>query len=62
VDVYVLKHDEGSLTVYNELVFVSTISGKFYAVSKQTGKTLWSLEEGMKLFHVFPGHFYPITV
>ncbi|XP_060605820.1 serine/threonine-protein kinase/endoribonuclease IRE1-like [Ruditapes philippinarum] len=39
------EHDEGSLTVYNELVFVSTISGKFYAVSKQTGKTLWSLEE-----------------
>ncbi|XP_052262641.1 serine/threonine-protein kinase/endoribonuclease IRE1-like [Dreissena polymorpha] len=33
------------LTVNDQLLFVSTISGKFYAISKQTGKTIWMLNE-----------------
>ncbi|XP_045214288.2 serine/threonine-protein kinase/endoribonuclease IRE1-like [Mercenaria mercenaria] len=39
------EHGAGSLTVHNEVLFISTINGKFHAVSKQTGKTLWSLDE-----------------
>jgi len=35
------------LTVHDQLMFVSTLSGTFYAVSKQTGKTLWTLNEGL---------------
>ncbi|KAL4240931.1 Serine/threonine-protein kinase/endoribonuclease IRE1 [Mactra antiquata] len=40
------KEDTGSLAaVHDQMLFVSTIKGKFYAVSKKTGKTLWSLDE-----------------
>ena len=35
------------MTVHDQLMFVSTLSGTFYAVSKQTGKTLWTLNEGL---------------
>ncbi|XP_046337204.2 serine/threonine-protein kinase/endoribonuclease IRE1-like [Haliotis rufescens] len=33
------------LTVQDSIIFVSTLSGTFYAVSKNTGNTLWSLQE-----------------
>lgn len=44
---FVVFQDTASLTaVHEQLIFVSTISGKFYAVSKKTGQTLWTLDEG----------------
>ncbi|XP_041362995.1 serine/threonine-protein kinase/endoribonuclease IRE1-like [Gigantopelta aegis] len=39
------KHQENPLTVQDPIIFVSTLSGSFYAVSKSSGKTLWHLQE-----------------
>ncbi|XP_062617880.1 serine/threonine-protein kinase/endoribonuclease IRE1-like [Saccostrea cucullata] len=35
----------GSLTVHESLIYVSTLSGTFHAVSKSTGKIVWTLDE-----------------
>lgn len=32
--------------MHDEVIFVSTISGTFYAVSQKSGKILWTLNEG----------------
>ena len=37
------------------IIFVSTLSGSFYAVSKSSGKTLWHLKEGQYYYRqAFP--------
>lgn len=45
----------GSLTLHDEVIFVSTISGTFYAVSQKSGKILWTLNEGnVNLYYFSP--------
>ena len=34
------------LTLHDSLLFVSTLDGTLHAVSKSTGKTQWTLQEG----------------
>ena len=37
---------QSEITVHDSMLFVSTLNGRFHAISKQTGKQLWTLNEG----------------
>ena len=48
--IVVILFQANYLSLHDSLVFVSTLDGTLHAVSKMTGKTQWTLQEGKFTF------------